>query len=105
MDSVTTATYDLNKVLLEGSNFVFLEALGDDKNYLDSDASFIQVEYTRYSPEKFKDAVKAIYSDNRVEISDTDIDETIDNQNFAKRNDSNNTSGNEMEKESIPFPQ
>ena len=78
VDSVTTATYDLNKVLLEGSNFVFLEALGDDKNYLDSDASFIQVEYTRYSPEKFKDAVKVIYSDNSVEISDTDIDKTIE---------------------------
>ena len=78
VDSVTTTTYDLNKVLLEGSNFIFLEALGDDKNYLDSDASFIQVEYTRYSPEKFKDAVKEIYSDNSVEISDTDIDETIE---------------------------
>ena len=78
VDSVTTTTYDLNKVLLEGSNFIFLEALGDDKNYLDSDASFIQVEYTRYSPEKFKDAVKKIYSDNSVEISDTDIDETIE---------------------------
>lgn len=78
VDSVTTTTYDLNKVLLEGSNFIFLEALGDDKNYLDSDASFIQVEYTRYSPEKFKDAVKEIYSDNSVEISDTDIDKTIE---------------------------
>ena len=78
VDSVTTTTYDLNKVLLEGSNFIFLEALGDDKNYLDSDASFIQVEYTRYSPEKFKDAVKEIYSDNSVEISDIDIDETIE---------------------------
>ena len=77
VDSVTTTTYDLNEVLLEGSNFIFLEALGDDKNYLDSDAAFIQVEYTRYSPEKYKEAVAKIYSDNGVTVSEEEVDEII----------------------------
>ncbi len=78
VDNVTTTTYDLNKVLLEGSNFIFVEALGDDKNYLDSDATFIQIEYTKYTPERFKEAVESIYSNNEVEINDDEIDDMIE---------------------------
>ena len=78
VDNVTTPMYDLKSVLVEGPNFIFVEALGDDKYYLDSDASFIQVDYTKYSPERFKEAVEKIYEDNSVDIDEEVVEDTIE---------------------------
>ena len=78
VDNVTTPMYDLKSVLVEGPNFIFVEALGDDKYYLDSDASFIQVDSTKYSPERFKEAVEKIYEDNSVDIDEEVVEDTIE---------------------------